>query len=236
MTELLYQKDMHLYEFEATVTAVEGNKIELDRTAFYPQSGGIATDTGTIGKAGEVFKVVFVKKEGPRIIHELDRSGITVGEKIVGKVDSARRKILARYHTAAHLLIALINRDVGALSTGNSMDVEGGRLDVDWDGFDKEKLEEIFGEANELVKKNASVRVYYLPRSELDKKPELVKIAMGLPPHITEVRMVEIAGIDNQPDGGCHVDSLSEIGRLELLGTESKGKKNRRLKFVLRDS
>ncbi|MFH0961064.1 MAG: alanyl-tRNA editing protein [archaeon] len=235
MTELLYQKDMELFEFDAKVVFAEGNKIELDRTAFYPKSGGVAEDRGTIERNGEVFQVLSVRKEGPRIIHELDRPGLVVGEEIVGKVDSARRRILSRYHTTAHLLIGIMNKELSVLVTGNNLDVDGGRIDIDWETFDKGKLEEIFAKANSLIGQNLPVKVYEIARNELEKRPELVKLAMGLPPALQTVRIVEIVGVDAQPDGGCHVGSLIEIGSLEFSGYESKGKKNKRFRFVIRN-
>ncbi len=234
-TDLLYQKDMKLVEFEATVTAADGHKIELDRTAFYPSSGGIATDKGVILKDGEEFQVSFVKNESQRIIHELDRPGLLVGDRIVGRIDAARRAILSRYHTAAHLLVGIISVELGILVTGNQMDVDGGRVDLDWEGFDKARLQKVFDDANEFIKKDLPVRIYYLTKEEVRGRPEFVKLAKGIL-NLEKYRIVEIVGLDAQPDGGCHVESLGRIGRLEFTGYESKGKRNKRFKFVIKDN
>jgi misacylated tRNA(Ala) deacylase len=233
MTELLYQKDMLLAEFSAEVAAIDGNKIELDRTAFYPQSGGIATDKGTIERAGEFFQVVMVRKEGGKIVHELDKPGLAVGDKIVGKIDWPRREILSKYHTAAHVLIGIMSKE-GILCTGNQMDIDGGRMDLDWEGFTKEGIQKVIDEANGLIGKDLPVKIYELSRDEVVGRPEFVKLAKGLL-DLDRYRIVDIVGFDAQPDGGCHVASLSKIGKLEFTGYESKGKRNKRFRFVIKD-
>lgn len=236
-TELIYQSDMEALEFKAKVVSVEGNKIELDRTAFYPASGGIATDTGELSfGSGLATKVMGAKKDGLRVLHEVESmESLLPGTEVVGRIDSERRKILSRYHTAAHLITGVLTTKHGILVTGNQMEVTGGRIDVDWEEFSKENIQKAFDEANELIKKNLPVKIYWLSKEDVEKRPELVKLAKGLL-NLPKYRIVEIVGLDAQPDGGCHVTSLGRIGSsLEFTGYESKGKRNKRFKFVIRD-
>ena len=228
---------MLLQEFSAKVVEVldGGTKFLLDRTAFYPASGGIATDTGTVERNGELFKVLGAKKNGSAIVHEADRPGLSVGDEILGKIDWERRSILSRYHTAAHLITGILTTKHGILVTGNQMDVSGGRIDVDWEEFSRENVQKAINEANELIRQDLPVKIYELSREDVVGRPEFVKLAKGLI-ELPSYRIVEIVGLDAQPDGGCHVPSLGKIGSaLEFTGYESKGKRNKRFKFVIRD-
>ncbi len=228
---------MSMREFSGKIVEVldGGTKIILDRTAFYPASGGIATDTGTLWRGGEEFKVLGAKKNGLTVVHEVDRAGLLVGEEILGKIDWGRREILSKYHTAAHLITGMLTTKHGILVTGNQMDVSGGRIDVDWEGFSRENVQKVIDEANEFIRKDLPVRIYELSREEVVENPEFVKLAKGIL-DLPKYRIVEIVGLDAQPDGGCHVPSLGKIGSsLEFTGYESKGKRNKRFKFVIRD-
>jgi len=232
MTKLLYMDDMQAREFDAVITSVSGLDVELDQTLFYPESGGVSCDHGWL-IGSEDYKVTFVKKQPGKILHTVDKPGLAVGDKVHGVLDWDRRHLMMRYHTAAHLISGVFSNTFGAKITGNQMDPEKGRIDFDLEQFDREMIERGFGIANELVAKDYPIKTYYLPRSEVEKNPQLVKLAMGLPPSIQELRIVEIVGFDTQPDGGCHVSHLKEIGKIEFLSAENKGKSNRRVYFRL---
>jgi len=233
-TLALYLDDMELMEFEAEVTSVkDGKYITLDRTSFYPKSGGVACDVGTLARGSDVFDVVYVGKFGGEISHEVSTEGLRAGDAVTGKLDRKRRCTLMRYHTAAHVLSGVFFKNSTAKITGNNITVDEGRIDFNIDEFDRGLIEEYVEKSNEVIEMDLPVVAYGITRGELDEDPNLLKLASGIPPDITDVRVIDIQGFDRQPDGGCHVSSLSEIGRIKLGKIVNKGKNNRRLYFTL---
>jgi len=234
--EKLYMDDCYLKEFEATVTSVTDDKyIVLDKTAFYPNSGGQPHDTGTFVKEDEEYKVVFTAKVKDGISHEVDRPGLKVGDKIVCKIDWDRRYLFMRYHTAAHIISNIINTETGAEITGNQIGEERTRIDYNVEKFDKEKLKEYEAKANQIVNEGKDVHLKMLPREEAMKIPAIFKLAKGFPDTIKVLRIVEIDGIDHQACGGTHLKNTKEVGSIEFTKTENKGKNNRRLYFILKN-
>lgn len=236
MTEALFLDDMYLKEFEGKVVKIsDGKYITLDRTTFFPKSGGVACDTGTFTRLedGERFNVVFTAKVGGDVSHEVDREGLHEGDEVIGRIDWDRRYLLMRYHTAAHIISGIFWNEGQIKISGNEIDVNGGRMDFTLKDFDKEIIKDYISKANDVVKRNLPVKVYYVTREELEKDPSLVKLAAGFPAEIRNVRIVEIEGLDRQPDGGCHVRSTIEVGEIKLTNMKNKGKNNRRLYFVL---
>lgn len=232
---MIYLEDSYAREFEATVEEVNNGKyVVLDKTLFYPNGGGQPYDTGTITKDGEEYKVVYVGKFDGKISHETDREGLRVGDRIKGKIDWERRHKLMRYHTAAHVISGVINKETGALITGGQLEMDKARIDFDLENFDREKISEYFAKANEIIKKDLPIKTYYMTREEALKISELAKLAKGLP-DVEKVRVVEIEGFDRQADGGTHVKSLGEVKGIEFLKAENKGKNNRRVYFKVKD-
>ena len=234
MTKKLYWEDSYLKEFEGDVVSVTSNLIELDQTSFYPIGGGEPYDTGKLLANGQEFQVIEVTKEGDKIFHKTDREGLKVGDMIKGIIDWERRYCLMRMHTAAHLLSALIHNETGALITGGDLDLDKSRIDFNLDTFDREKLVQVVNKANELVKQDAEVKSYIMKREDALKIPDIIKLAEAAPPDVDELRIVEIVVIDKQADGGNHVKSLKEIGEIEIVKLENKGKNNRRLYYNLK--
>lgn len=232
MTEALYLKDSYLKEFDSRVLKVEGKTVELDRTAFYPSSGGVAHDKGLIIKENKVLKVLEVIKRGDSIIHVVDDEGLSEGELVHCIIDWDRRYKLMRMHTAAHLLSALFYK-IGALITGNQIDTDKSRIDFSLDKFDRSLIEAKINEANQLIAKGAEVKIYFMKKDEALKIPGLVKLAEAQPPNLEILRIVEIEGIDIQADGGPHVKNIKEIGKIVLLKLENKGKSNRRIYYTV---
>ena len=236
MTEQTYLNDSSLKELDATILEiVNENFIILDKTIFYAQGGGQPYDTGSIFKGQEEFKVLSVKKQEGKILHEVDRPGLQPNDKIRCRIDWERRYKLMRMHSAAHLLSAIFYKEAHVLITGNQLDLEKSRIDFNLEEFNKEKIQTHFDKANELIQKGAAINVYSLPREEAMKNPEIVKLAGALPPDIAQLRIVEIEGIDIQADGGTHVKNIKEIKGLTLLSAENKGKTNRRVYFCLKE-
>src|SRR3990167_8783347 len=140
MTELLFMQDSYLIEFDATVINANGNEIELDKTAFYPEGGGQPSDVGTIEIDENVYAVVEVKKQNGKIIHTIDKAGLKINEKIHGKIDWTRRYALMRNHTAAHVLSAVMHRETNDLITGNQLGIGQTRIDFSLENFDRNKI------------------------------------------------------------------------------------------------
>ncbi len=235
MTKPLYLEDSYAKEFDAKITSIEGNKIELDQTLFYPESGGQLGDKGIIiYKEGKEYQVSCKKEQG-KILHYIspDINGLKVGTQVHGIIDWNFRYKMMRMHTAAHVLSSIINKETGALITGNQLGSERSRIDFDLEKFDREQLESFIGKANKEIEKGAEVSAYAISRQEAESTPNLCKLAKGLPPSIQEIRILKINNIDEQPDGGTHVKNTKEIGKLLFVSVENKGASRRRIYFSL---
>jgi misacylated tRNA(Ala) deacylase len=233
LTKKLYWEQPYSQEFTAKIIGSEGTRVELDQTLFYPRGGGVSSDTGVLGGS----KVVETLREGDKIQHSLNApSSFAVGQDVTGRIDWNRRHRLMRMHTAGHLLSALFYSGAKCLITGNQIDVERSRMDFSLEVFDRSQIEDFVNEANKLITNDAPVKSYFLDRREALKIPDMVKLAEAAPPVEAQLRIVEIAGIDRQADGGLHVAQLKEIGRIELLKLENKGKTNRRLYYDVANS
>jgi len=232
---MLFLEDSYLRDCDATVVSVKDDKyVVLDQTIFYPKGGGQPHDTGRILCRDEVFNVVFVGKFSGEVSHEVDHPGLKAGDTVHCVLDWDRRFKLMRSHTAAHLFASLLCVGTGALVTGNQLEVDKVRFDFSLERFDPQVLEEYVGKTNALLRTDTPVRWYELPREEALKIPGVVKMAEAFPPEIPRLRIVEIIGLDKQADGGTHVRSLREVGQIEVLKTENKGKNNRRIYFKLK--
>jgi misacylated tRNA(Ala) deacylase len=228
LTKKLYWEQPYLQDFTAKIVGSNGTQVELDQTLFYPRGGGVSCDTGVLDN----LKVVETSKDGDRILHMLEfPASFAVGQTVTGRVDWDRRHRLMRMHTAGHLLSALFYSGAKCLITGNQIDVDRSRMDFSLEVFDRSQIEGFVKEANKLITHDAPVKSYFLERSEALKIPDMVKLAEAAPPVEAQLRIVEIAGIDRQADGGLHVAHLNEIGKIELLKLENKGKTNRRLYY-----
>jgi misacylated tRNA(Ala) deacylase len=228
LTKKLYWEQPYSKEFTAKIVGSEGPRVELDQTLFYPRGGGVSCDTGVLAGV----KVMETSKDGDRILHTLESPpSFAVGQTVTGRIDWDRRHRLMRMHTAGHLLSALFYSGAKCLITGNQIDVEKSRMDFSLEVFDRTQIEGFVKEANKLIANDALVKSYFLDRSEALKIPDMVKLAEAAPPVEAQLRIVEITGVDRQADGGLHVAQLKEIGRIELLKLENKGKTNRRLYY-----
>jgi misacylated tRNA(Ala) deacylase len=233
MTDRLYQRDSYLESFEARVAAVRPEGIVLDRTTFFPTGGGVLGDEGALtGPGGETYRVVETL-DGEDVVHRLDRGGLAVGNPVTGRLDWSRRYLLMRYHTATHVLTGVMFKDYQVRVTGNQLAPDKARVDFAFEQFDREVLEEGFRRANALIAQDLPVRISFVPAAEARARPELFKLETTFRHDLPELRLVDIEGFDVQADGGCHVASLREIGRLLLTKCENKGKANRRVYFEL---
>ncbi len=234
MTELLYQTDSYLKEFSAAITSAdaETRAVVLDRSAFYPGGGGQPCDFGTLQVNGVVYPVEKVKKMGDDVLHFLggDDPLPVPGSASFGTLDWVRRFQLMRTHSAMHILCGTVFRDHGAKVTGGDMDPLKGRMDFEFETMRGELVREIEAAVNIEVAQSREIRVKILPREEAFQIPDLIRTKINLLPEgITQVRTVEIVGLDLQADGGTHVANTSEVGKIKVVDYKSKGAINKRI-------
>ena len=234
MTELLYQTDSYLKEFSATILSVdsESRSVVLDRSAFYPGGGGQPCDFGALEVAGILYPLEKVKKQGDDVLHFLGGTEPlpTLNAASRGTLDWVRRHQLMRTHTALHILCGTVFRDYGAKVTGGDMDPLKGRMDFEFETMRGELVRDIEAAVNLEVQNRRDIRVKILPREEAFQIPDLIRTKINLLPEgISQVRTVEIVGLDLQADGGTHVMNTSEVGRVKVVDYKSKGAINKRI-------
>lgn len=245
MTEALYFLDCYLREFEATVEKVTDDKyVVLDRTAFYPESGGQPNDTGKLVRDGDgaEFEVVYVGKFNGDISHEIAQAGenaasnLKAGDRVKGVIDWDRRYRHMRMHTATHVIANVIEKEVGAQITGNQLGLDQSRVDFSLEAFDRDKFAEYEKIANEVITQNHPVNFDLVSRKEAEEKlSRLTTLAKGFSEEIKEVRLVEIEGVTIEACGGSHLKNTGEIKGIKIEKLQNKGKSNRRMYFTLLD-
>jgi misacylated tRNA(Ala) deacylase len=234
-THRLEMADQTLREWAATVLDVSDEGIVLDRSAFYPGGGGQPPDHGVLLWGGVRTRVVGVRKgDDLRLVPHEDDPLPPVGTAVRGAVEDERRTALMRTHSGLHLLSGVVFRETGALVTGGNMEPLEARMDFNLpevpEGF-KDRVAELC--AAEIAADRA-IEVSVLPREEAFRIPDLVRTATNLvPPEVEHVRIVDILGLDTQADSGTHVASTRQIGALEVVKVENKGKGFRRLRVRL---
>jgi misacylated tRNA(Ala) deacylase len=247
MTEVIALHDAYAHAVEAAVEAVEetteGPQVRLDRTVFYPGGGGQPSDTGTLLAVdpvwgGQRWQVGGARKAGADVWHLLaDVSPGDVpeaGMPVRADIDWERRYLLMRTHTALHCLCGVVWRDYGAQVTGGNMEPGAGRMDFEFERMSGDLVAEIEEKVNAEVTAARDVSVRLLPRAEAFAIPDLIRTKVNLlPPGIEVVRVVEIAGLDLQADGGTHVANTGEVGGIRVTGYESKGRINKRIRIEL---
>lgn len=235
MTELLYTSDAYQHTFTAQVSAVTPDGVALSRTAFYPGGGGQPCDYGVLQADGMEWRVTGVKKVAGAVVHAVEGQPPAPGTPVTGQLDWERRYQLMRTHTAMHILCGVIWRDYGAPVTGGNMDPLQGRMDFEFATLRKELVADIEAAVNREVEAARPVMVRSLPRAEAFQIPDLIRTKINLLPEgITEVRTVEIVGLDLQADGGTHVANTREVGRIHIPDYKSKGAINKRIYIELR--
>ena len=234
MTERIYSTDAYAKSMDAVVLEADRDdgRLLLDRTVFYPGGGGQPHDIGELVIGDDRLPVTRVAQDITGIWHWIEGGLPKAGTTLVGKVDWERRYELMRTHTAMHAMCGVIWHRVQSPVTGGNMKPGEGRLDFelpDWDPDDRQPIED---ELNKQLALARRVEVSFLPRAEADADPSLIRTKINLlPAALTEVRVIDIVGLDRQADGGTHVDSTAEVGSIKITKIESKGKGFRRIRF-----
>ena len=234
MTELLFLADAYMREFSALVTDVVQNGVVLDRTAFYAGGGGQPWDTGMLTAGGREYQVTKVGRSEGQIVHQIQGPLPPVGAQVNGRIDWDRRYLLMRTHTALHILCGVIWRDFGAQVTGGDMQPGSARMDFELEQMSAEFAQMVEEGINAEVAAARDIAVGSLTREEADLAPDLIRTKINLlPAGIRQVRTIDITGLDLQADGGTHVANTEEVGKIKVVGHESKGRINKRLRIVL---
>ncbi len=244
-TDLLFLRDAYAQEFTANVVEVrDGDSaapaVALDRTLFYATGGGQPHDTGTL--AG--LPVTNVRKEGPLVWHTVDlgagdagslsEAGLVAGAEVTGVIDWDRRHELMRTHTALHILCGVIWNEWGVAVTGGNMEPLKARMDFEFDPLPEGFADRITELVNAEIDADRPIEVSFLPRGEALADEDLIRTKVNLiPEFVTEIRVIDIVGLDKQADGGTHVASTKEVGTFAVTKTESKGKGNKRVRIEL---
>ncbi|MER5783792.1 alanyl-tRNA editing protein [Streptomyces mobaraensis] len=237
-THRLDWEDATLREWDCTVLwsnpADPEAGIVLDRSAFYPGGGGQPPDHGVLIWLGVQTRIVGTRKGDE--LYLLPAPGDPVppaGTKVSGALDDARRSALMRTHSGLHVLCGTVFRDFGALVTGGNMEPGEARMDFNLPevppGF-KQSLEDA---VNAEIEADRQIVVRILPKEEAQAIPDLVRTQFKAPPDLPEVRVVDVVGLDVQADGGTHVASTRQVGRVTVTKVESKGRQNRRVRIRL---
>jgi misacylated tRNA(Ala) deacylase len=237
-THRLELADQTLREWDATVLAADPETgIVLDRSAFYPGGGGQPPDHGVLLWGGVQTRIVGVRRGDDLFLlpHEGDPVP-PAGTPVRGAVEDDRRTALMRSHSALHLLSGVVYRDFGALVTGGNMEPLTARMDVNLPDVPAGFKDRIAAACAAEVAADRRIDVTTLPRDRAFDIPDIIRTATNLlPPELTEVRIVDIVGLDTQADGGTHVASTKFIGGIDVAKVENKGKGFRRLRVRIID-
>jgi len=239
-TERLYMHDSQLQRFRAHVIEIDPDRrVALDISAFYPTGGGQPHDVGTLTWGSASASVVDVSGRGPLVWHTLaDGDPLPeVGAYVECEIDWERRHQLMRTHTALHILCGVIWNEWGKPVTGGNMEPLSARMDFEFDPLPQGFAERVTDLVNAEIAAARPIEVTFLPRETAVLDEDLIRTKVNMiPESVTEIRVVDIVGLDKQADGGTHVACTDEIGRFEVVKTESKGKGNKRLRIKLHDS
>src|SRR5215470_11065964 len=236
-THRLELDDQTLREWDAVVLASGEDGIVLDRSAFYPGGGGQPPDEGVLLWGGVQTHIVGARKGDD--LYLIPAGGDPLpppGTAVRGAVADERRTALMRTHSGLHVLCGVVYRDYGALVTGGNMEPMTARMD-----FDLPELPEGFRDAveaacNTEVAADRRIDIRVLPRAEAFQLPDIIRTATNLvPAEVEEVRIIDIVGLDQQADGGTHVAATGQVGRIEVVKIENKGKGFRRLRIRIAD-
>ena len=230
--EILCYSDSYLKECKSKVMEVNDHGVVLDQTIFYPGGGGQPSDNGKLILENNEYLVKGLKRIDGQIVHLIDGSKPGINSEVNSIIDWDKRYKLMRTHTALHILCGVIWRDYSASVTGGDMKPLAGRMDFELEEMSADFSKEVEEKINTEISESRNIKIYQLPREEAFKIPDLIRTKINLlPKGIEFVRIVDIEGLDLQADGGTHVHNTSEVGYIKMIGHESKGKSNKRLRI-----
>ncbi len=232
MSRASYLTDAYRTRLETTITSRGDSGLVFDDTIFHPSGGGQPGDSGRLRHAGGTLRVTTSELVDGQVVHRLEGEAIgppELGAPVSMEIDWDRRYRFMRYHTALHLLSGVVHQRIGSGITGNQIGEDRARMDFSIPDFSKERAEELIEATNEVAARRLPVEVRFISLEEFAQRPELVRVAEGKIGADGEARLIDIVGFDVQADGGTHVRSTAEVGRLVLDKVENKGARNKRL-------
>jgi misacylated tRNA(Ala) deacylase len=234
-THRLDLDDQTLREWDAVVLDAGDDGIVLDRSAFYPGGGGQPPDHGVLLWGGVQTQIAGTRKGDDLYLIPADGDPVPPpGTAVRGAVEDARRTALMRTHSGLHVLCGVVFRDYGALVTGGNMEELTARMDFDLPELPAGFRESVEAACNAEVQAGRPITARVLPRAEAFAIPDIIRTATNLvPPEVAEVRIIDIAGLDQQADGGTHVATTSQIGQVRVVKVENKGRGFRRLRIAI---
>jgi misacylated tRNA(Ala) deacylase len=236
-THRLELDDQTLREWDAVVLESGQDGIVLDRSAFYPGGGGQPPDHGVLLWGGVQTRIVDARKGDDPYLIPAEGDPVPVpGTTVRGAVEDDRRTALMRTHSGLHVLCGVVFRDFGALVTGGNMEPLTARMDFNLETVPPGFKEAVEDACNAELRAGRRIVVRELPREEAFALPDIIRTATNLVPEdVKEVRIVDIVGLDQQADGGTHVASTAQVGRISVVKVENKGKGFRRLRIAVGD-
>ena len=237
-THRLELDDQTLRDWEAAVLDASPEGIVLDRSAFYPGGGGQPPDHGVLLWGGVQTRIADVTKGDDLYLIPAEGDPLPpVGTAVRGAIEDERRTALMRTHSGLHVLCGVVFRDFGALVTGGNMEPLSARMDFNLPEVPPGFREAVEAACNAEVAADRRIDVRVLPRDEAFALPDIIRTATNLiPPEVKDVRIIDIVGLDQQADGGTHVASTRQVGRVEVVKIENKGKGFRRLRIRVADA
>ncbi len=233
-TEELAPQDSYLRVAKGRVIGHHPDGVILDRTVFYARGGGQPGDTGVLVADDGTFEVTDTYRRDGALVHAVAGDLPAVGTLVEGTIDWDRRYHLMRTHTALHCLTAIIWKGFGAKATGSNMTPGEARIDFELPSMSVEFGHMVESRLNEALAGGHETRIHHMPRDLAIADPDLIRTKVNLiPESVTTLRIVDIGTLDRQADGGTHVRSTLEVGRIRVIGTESKGKANKRMRIAV---
>lgn len=239
-THRLDWEDASIREWDCTVLWSDSGDPEagivLDRSAFYPGGGGQPPDHGVLIWAGVQTRIVGTRKGEDLFL--LPAPGDPVpppGTTVTGALDDERRSTLMRTHSGLHVLCGTVFRDFGALVTGGNMEPGEARMDFNLPDPPPDFKQTLEAAVNAEIAADRPIEIRWLARDEALAIPDIVRTQDRFPPEMDQMRVVDIVGLDAQADGGTHVASTKQVGRIQIYKVENKGRQNRRVRIRLVD-
>ena len=237
-THRLELDDQTLRDWDAAVLATAPDGIVLDKSAFYPGGGGQPPDHGVLLWGGVQTRIVDARKGDDLYLIPADGDPLPMpGTSVRGAIEDERRTALMRTHSGLHVLCGVVFRDFGAPVTGGNMEPLTARMDFNLPDIPPGFRDAVEAACNAEVQADRRIDVRVLPRDEAFAIPDIIRTATNLvPPDVKDVRIIDIVGLDQQADGGTHVASTRQVGRIEVVKVENKGKGFRRLRIRVADA
>ena len=233
-TELLFYEDAYLKEFTAAVETAEEGGVVLDRTAFYPRGGGQPGDSGVLEAAGEEYRVWDTAKDGDRVLHLVAGPLLPVGTEVRGRVDWDRRYLFMRSHTALHVLNGVMQKELDNTVISVQIGEERTRAELQVEGLSRDDAERFCRLSTQAAAADLPVSAEFLPARVIQADAALARNFKLTPKSPEELfRVLHVGDLDARTCAGLHVRGTGEIGAMELVKFDNKGKARKHLYFRL---